>query len=534
MSGFRQPEQSREQIVLWAHRLDDAIPLDHPVRHFDYLLRSEAFAETFTEWQRRYVLVEGKPPYPPRYLAGLYLYGMMNRIRSSRQLEAACYNRLDVIWLMDGQHPDHSTIAGFVKAHREPLRALFRDTVRVGIRAKLIALDHISVDGTKIEADAGRKSVRSEAKIASWLAHVDDKIAALEAEWTKNESQEASLFGETTPWKPPKASSPAQQVAALKQQQARLTQALKEIERRRDQAGAGPPPKAIASTTDPDSRSMKDKEGRGKPNFNGQLAVDEQTSMIVGSEVNDAPDDSGQLTPMVEQTTETCGQAPEAVSADSAYNTGPELAAMEERGITSYLPESGENSKGKAASKETRQAVEAVRQGKTLTEAQWAVLPRDRTGRLSKTAFVYDASANTYRCPAGETLFHIGTTRDTKGWGVRQRDRYGHCSACATCPYASSCSMNMNPAKGRTITRDQYEEHRERQRVRMASDAGRQCYRRRRETVEPRIGEIKHVYGVRRFLRRGLDAVRTEWSMVCTAVNLGILLRHWEEVARVL
>jgi hypothetical protein len=87
-----------------------------------------------------------------------------------------------------------------------------------------------------------------------------------------------------------------------------------------------------------------------------------------------------------------------------------------------------------------------------------------------------------------------------------------------------------DPRKGRTINRDQYEEHRERLRARMATAAGRQQYKRRRETVEPRIGLIKHGLGVRRFLHRGLEAVTTEWSLICTAVNLGIVIRHWEQV----
>ena len=73
MSGFRELEMSREQMVLWSRRLDDAIPVDHPVRHMDELLHSEAFRDTFREWERRYVLVEGKPPYHPRDVAGLYL-----------------------------------------------------------------------------------------------------------------------------------------------------------------------------------------------------------------------------------------------------------------------------------------------------------------------------------------------------------------------------------------------------------------------------------------------------------------------------
>jgi len=93
------------------------------------------------------------------------------------------------------------------------------------------------------------------------------------------------------------------------------------------------------------------------------------------------------------------------------------------------------------------------------------------------------------------------------------------------------------------INRDQYEEHRARMRARMKSPHGRDRYRWRGQpltsdvkgqTVERRFGYIKHGLGLRRFLRRGLEAVRTEWSLLCTAANVGILLRHWPEVMKVL
>ena len=84
------------------------------------------------------------------------------------------------------------------------------------------------------------------------------------------------------------------------------------------------------------------------------------------------------------------------------------------------------------------------------------------------------------------------------------------------------------------IGRDQYEEHRERLRLRMGTEEGRAIYKRRKHTVEPRIGHIKHNMGVRRFLRRGLDQVKTEWTLVCCAVNLGIVLRHCDEVLKML
>ena len=532
MSGFRKPEHPRGQLALWAHRLEDAIPQDHPVRLLDYLLHSEAFGETFTAWTGEYVLIEGKPPYHPRDLSALYLYGMMNRIRSSRQLESACHNRLDVIWLMQGQKPDHSTIASFVRQHGQHLRKLFRNVLGVAVRAGLVGLDHLAVDGTKIEADAGKSSVRREEKIASWLSHLDEKIAALEAEWSENEQRESLLFGDQAPWVPPKGRTEKHKLAKLQRQRDRLDKALRQIERRRQEHPSGKPPKPIASTTDPDSRSMKDKEGRSKPNYNGQAAVDDAQGVIAAAEVNDQPEDSGQLTPLVEQAIENCGQKPQAVSADSQYNTGPELASMEQKGVISYLPDSGQNSEAAPADEAVGQALEAVAQGQTLTNEQWEALPRSSRGLIDKSAFCYDKQKDEYRCPAGRWLRVLRTSRDTKKWGTAIRRQYGHPMACGSCEQAARCCKD--PAKGRVINRDQYEDHRQRLRERMATPVGRETYRRRKHTVEPRFGQIKHVLGVRRFMRRGLEAVRTEWSMVCTAVNIGILLRHWKEVVPIL
>ena len=93
------------------------------------------------------------------------------------------------------------------------------------------------------------------------------------------------------------------------------------------------------------------------------------------------------------------------------------------------------------------------------------------------------------------------------------------------------CSI---PTQGRIVNRDQYEAHRERMRERMKSPEGRLRYRLRGQTVEPRFGHVKRGLGIRRFLRRGLSAVQTEWSLICTAMNIGILLKNWAQVQKVL
>jgi len=532
MSGFRTPEIPREQMVLWERRLEDAVPEDHQVRHLDLLLGSAAFAETFREMERWYVLSLGKPPYHPRDLAALYLYGMLHRLRSSRRLEDACHSRLDVIWLMQGQTPDHSTIAEFVSKHGKGLRQLFRDALRVLIEANLVTLSHVAIDGSKVEADAGKNSVRGEEKIRSWQTHLDEQIAALEQEWAENERREASLFGENNPWTSVSGKNAKKALGQLKRKQEKLKQALAQLKHRQEAHVGSKPPRRIASTTDPDSRSMKDKEGRSKPNFNTQVAVDDTCGAIVAADVNDAPDDSGQLTPMVEQVIENCVDQPSSVSADSQYNTGPDLAAMEERQIDCYLPDAGRNSEA-APSPEAVQAAQAqVAEGRALSESQWAALPRNNKGLIDKSAFVYDAEKDEYRCPSGQPLAFLRISQDKKKWGTAKRRQFGGCAACARCAHAELCCKN--PEKGRLISRDQYENHRERLRRRMGTEEGRAIYKRRKYTVEPRIGHVKHNLGVRRFLRRGIEKVKTEWIMVCTAVNLGIALRHWEEIVKVL
>jgi len=269
-------------------------------------------------------------------------------------------------------------------------------------------------------------------------------------------------------------------MAKMKRMQQRLQRALLNIGRRREASEHPKAPRALASISDPDSRFMPSKEGGYRPNYSAQIGVDAAHGVIVAAEANDRVEDAGQLVPMLNETQRNCGVLPNEASADSSYNTGPDLAALERMGVTGYLPENNERSDG---------------------------------------------------CPMGQPLTPWRIDQDRKNWGERLRQQY-KCSACQSCPHTRDCCIN--PVRGRTVGRDQHEECRERLKVRMATTAGLSRYRLRAQTVEPRIGLIKHVWGVRRFLHRGMDAVRTEWLGVCTAVNVSILLRHWDKVQAVL
>ena len=110
--------------------------------------------------------------------------------------------------------------------------------------------------------------------------------------------------------------------------------------------------------------------------------------MLLADAVNDRAEDSGQRTPLLEQVQENCGRRPAEASADSQYNTGPELAKLEELGVTGYVAEVHQKSDGAAPPAAQQEALAAVRAGQELTEAQWAALPRNEHGYFDKAAFV--------------------------------------------------------------------------------------------------------------------------------------------------
>jgi transposase len=251
-----------------------------------------------------------------------------------------------VIWLMQGQTPDHSTISGFVCRHGKHLQQLFRQTIKVALSADLVKLSHVAIDGTKLEADAGQGSVRSLAWLEAEKARLEAVAVALEKEWSANETWESTLlWSEQSPPPGDVRDLKARRASFAKRKQ-KVDQALAVIAQRSKESAdsGGKKPKAIASLTDPESRVMPDKQGKRKPGYNGQIAVDDEAGIILANTVNDRPEDVGQMTPMLKQVEENTGSLPAACTLDSGYNSGDELAALEKMKVVGYLPDAGSNS----------------------------------------------------------------------------------------------------------------------------------------------------------------------------------------------
>ena len=519
MLEYRKPSTPRDQMTLWSERLDDAVPLDHPVRLMEEVFSQRAFEDVFRQMEQAQRQKEGQPGYSPRMLAKVVVYCHLEKIRSSRRMAAACVNRVDVRWLSEGLMPDHTTFTRLFRRHRTRLQGLLRATVKTARKAGLLTLEHVAVDGTFIEANASRKSVLDRKQIEQEERRLDEVIKGMLKEHEQNDRIEDALAKRGNLALGDDTQSDEERKRAFEEKRDRLRKAAESIERRQKEPRRKdlPSPNPIASVTDPDSRHMKDKEHRRKPNYNVQMAVDSKAGVVVATRVDDHPNDMGQAIAMVDQTKTQCGELPVEMSFDAGYHTGRAVAQLQTRQTTAYVSDPEGKSYRSAG-----EARDILASGGKLSEEQIKSLPRDSANRFTRFCFVYDQATDTYRCPASEVMrLERRRTRSDRHGKV---DSWEYATGgCATCRWATECSTSK---WGRRIMRTEFDAARMNMLRRTSGPKGKERSSLRSRTVEPRFGEMKSVFGLRKFLRRGREMVATEVSLVATAMNLGRLIRN--------
>jgi transposase len=505
MTHFSPPVLGRTQRILIPTTLDDTIPEDHPVRILD-----EVFAQMdWTLWDARYPSRRGRPPIPPRVMASVILYGLQRRVRSSRVLEYLIEHALDFKWLVEGRSIDHSTLCEFRTEFKAELKDLFRQLARIAITMGWLRLEEVAVDGTRVQANNARDQ--------TWTADkVRQAAEALAAQWGQalEETERADADDLQSPVAVPPELADARVRHQLLQEVLAQLQAADEA-RRKD--GVDPTKKpAQEPRSDPDSKVMPNKEGGFAPNYTPLAATDTHGSYIVDADVIGEVPESPQTVPIVDRIEETFGEQPAAVLADGHHATGANIEQFETRGIEFCSPvaEQGPQPGNPALRDDPTQPVAA---------SAWDQLPvNPQTKKLDKSCFVYDAEQDGYFCPAGKWLDFEKTKPE-----VRQGQKIilavYRCDDCADCPQRGACVSTKNKG-GRTVTRDEHSPARERQAARMHKPEAKERYKRRLHGVETPFAWIKEVLGLRQFLLRGLEKVKTEWLWACTAYNLRKLI----------
>ncbi len=510
MEYWAKPRVARDQIVLFSPTLDASISNDHPVRLLDEILKGL----DWSAWEAEYDGGKGQPPIPPWVMAGVILYGLMRGLRSSRMLEYLCGHNVDFLWLAEGRIIDHTTLCKFRTRFRGPLKELFRQLGKLSLQMGLIRLAEVAFDGTRVKANASRLRTWTAERLETALKELD---ALFERRMAETEQADAAAAEHRTP---PTSPLPAElRTAQARREKLRelLVQARAADEsRRKDGINPAKSPAQIPKA-DVDSRVMPNKEGGYAPNFTPLVATDAAGGMIVDCDVIAAPNEQTETLSTVDRIEETFGRKPAKMLADTAHGTGLNLAGMEARGVDFYTPLTAQTpQEGNPAKRsDPRQAVAEEERGK---------LPRNDQQKLAKSCFVYDAESDRYYCPMGRRLDYKETNKDRRG-GMAVSRRVYRCADCAGCVLAGEC-LAPKAKRGRTVQRDEYEPWREKMAAKMQTPQGRAVYNQRMHIAETPFAIIKSILGVRRFLLRGLEKVRTEWLWVCTAFNLRKLLAH--------
>lgn len=301
----------------------------------------------------------GPRGYHPQMLLTVLLYGYCSGVFSARKLAARCETDVAFRVLSGGAFPDFRTLADFRKRHLGVMGHLFVEVLRLCREAGLVKLGHVSLDGSKYQANASKHKAMSYGRIGEVEPRLEAEVAELlqraaEVDRAEDEEYGADRRGDELPAELQRREGRLEKIRAAK---ARLQERARARARDRLAAtGAGaeeiaqaevravPGPKEQSNFTDPDSRIMKTRGG-WLQGYNVQVAVAEQSGVILAEEVSAQAADSPHLIPMVDRIDATLAAAgvvaaertPGAFSADAGYCSEANLAALAERGLDAYV-----------------------------------------------------------------------------------------------------------------------------------------------------------------------------------------------------
>lgn len=454
----------RSQLLLLPESVDDYVGPDNPVRFIEAFVGGLDL--TSAGFERVTAKETGRPGFDPADLLKLYVYGYINRVRSSRRLEAETHRNIEVIWLLRHLKPDFRTIADFRRVNRSAFRQVFREFVVLCRQLDLFGRELLAVDGTRIKAVNNKDRNFTRRSLAKFIREADEKLADYMKRLDESDADEGKVGGDAGP--DGRGGDLAEKIAAIKGKRDRHKALLDELDRTGEDQ---------ISLTDPDARAMArmTKVGVG---YNVQLAVDVKHKLIAEQEVSNQVLDMGLLAPTVEAAMETLEVKRIEAVADRGYFKIEDIEACEKAGITAYVPK-------------------PIRG------------PAVAQGFFSKEDFRYDLEKDVYLCPGEHMLSprHFGKSRANVKIDYVNRD------ACKACHLRERCTKSF-----RRVSRLENEAVLDRMAARLAARPD--ILDRRRESVEHPFGTIKQWMNQGAFLMRRLDNVRGEFSLTALAYNI--------------
>ncbi|MNQ78200.1 hypothetical protein D3C85_931030 [compost metagenome] len=451
---------NRNQLPLFTSSIDDAIAQENEIRLIDLFVDSLKLADFgFT-----FDFVEnGRPAYHPSDLLKLFIYGYLNRMRSSRTLEKECSRNIELMWLLKGLAPDHNTIANFRKDNPKAIARVFRATVKLASHFELIGGALVAGDSTKLRAQNSKKNNFNPSKIERHIAYIDTKLEEYNTALAK---EDGDVLDKQTIAKKIKKHT-VQKQKYIGYQNTIDTTGVTQI-----------------STSDPDSRQIMTRNNISEVAYTVQTTVDALHNIPIDFKVTNE-NDSKAMGGMLRRTKTILGHTNFTAIYDKGYHNGSEFEYANRLGVDVLVAIPGVS----AHAPDTAFDVEY---------------------------FIYDKITDTYRCPANENL----TTNENwyarkNGKSITQMKHY-KTSACLTCELFKKCTKN---AKGRLLERSEYADLIYQNKVRIENNY--QTYRRRQAIVEHPYGVIKRQWDFYYIMtKKTIKHASADVGLIFTAYNL--------------
>lgn len=440
--------------------LEEVIEANSEVRLIDVFVDSLSLSEFGFKTD---FVETGRPAYHPSDLLKLFIYGYLNRTRSSRSLEKECKRNLEVRWLMRNLVPDHNTIANFRKDNPRAIQKVFRATVQLAKHFNLIGGSLIAGDSTKLRAQNSKKNNFNQKKIERHLAYIDAKLEEYSGILAAADGDSQQL------------QETREKIAKHRNQRNKYEQMQQTLQTT---------DVVQISTSDPDSRQLITRNHITEVGYNIQTTVDAKHNIPIDFKVTNQ-NDSKAMGNMVRRAKKILQTNEFTALYDKGYHTGTEFSYANLQGVEVMVafPEVASHAPNIAFDVEH---------------------------------FNYNKLADNYTCPAGETLTTNGRWYNKKSGKTTNRIKHYKTKACLTCPYFDQCTKNKD---GRLIERTEHADLIDANRERINNNLN--LYRKRQAIVEHPYGVIKRQWDFYYIMtKKTMQHAAADVGFIFTAYNL--------------
>jgi transposase len=411
---------------------------------------------------------QGRPPYHPADLLKLFIYGYMNRMRSSRRLELECSRNIELIWLLGNLKPDHNTISRFRKNNPKAIKRVFRATVSIAQNHNLIGATLIAGDSTKLRAQNSKKNNYNLKKVARHIEYIDKKLEEHNTALAKADNDKEKQDHKD-------------QIDKHNNQRKRY----ENIEKQLNENTSTKNPQL--STSDPDSRHQITRGMITEVCYTAQTTVDEQHKVLVDYKVTNQNDKKAMGT-MLRRAKSILKTNQFTALYDKGYHTGSEFKIAHLIGINTLV------------------AIPAIGRKSQAPDPAYNV-----------EHFKYDKETDSYKCPQGQHLKCNASWYKTRNYKFKQYKT----KACKNCPVRALCTTSK--ANGKIVQRSEYKEFISLNKQRVAQQPD--IYKKRQAIVEHPYGTIKRQWGFNHIItKKGIHSASADFGLIAIAYNLKRIL----------